>query len=289
MQLKKILSKPPPIGTQFLDEEGEYLWIVKPTFLNRGRGIQVFSRLDSLLRYVSDNIGGYVEKTLGKEGKEEEEAPRVVDYVKRNSEQIVQAALQRDPANRESRELRERREEPTFDGNQYIRVIPKGPSIIKTDRFLVQKYLEKPLLIMSRKFDIRMWVLVTPALRGYVFSEGYIRLSSLEYSCTDSPENNTFMHLTNNAVQKFSQGYGSVADGNQLSFQHLRDEMAKAALDYEHCLSRIHEHMRVSLKATVKQMNPMGRKFSFQIFGYDFMIDETGYPWLIEVNNNPCI
>lgn len=57
---------------------------------------------------------------------------------------------------------------------------------------------------MNRKFDIRMWVLVTPTLRGYVFSEGYIRLSSLEYSCTDSPENNTFMHLTNNAVQKFS-------------------------------------------------------------------------------------
>lgn len=140
MQLKKILNKPPPIGAQFLDEEGEYLWIVKPTFLNRGRGIQVFSRLDSLLRYVSDNIGGYVEKSLSKEGKEEDEAPRVVDYVKRNSEQIVQAAMQRDPANRESRELRERRED-IFDGNQYIRVIPKGPSIIKTDRFLVQKYL----------------------------------------------------------------------------------------------------------------------------------------------------
>jgi len=47
--------------------------------------------------------------------------------------------------------------------------------------------------------------------------------------------------------------------------------------------------MRVSLKATTKLMNPMNRKFSFQIFGYDFMIDESGYPWLIEVNNNPCI
>ena len=33
----------------------------------------------------------------------------------------------------------------------------------------------------------------------------------------------------------------------------------------------------------------MNRKHCFQIFGYDFMIDETGYPWLIEVNNNPCI
>ena len=45
MKLKKILPKPPAIKESFLDEEGEYLWIVKPTFLNRGRGIQVFSKL----------------------------------------------------------------------------------------------------------------------------------------------------------------------------------------------------------------------------------------------------
>jgi hypothetical protein len=81
------------------------------------------------------------------------------------------------------------------------------------------------MLIMSRKFDIRIWVLVTHNLKGYVFKEGYVRLSSLEYSCTDSPSNNTFMHLTNNAVQKFSEGYGSVADGNQLSFKSLKGEM----------------------------------------------------------------
>ena len=33
----------------------------------------------------------------------------------------------------------------------------------------------------------------------------------------------------------------------------------------------------------------MNRKFNFQIFGYDFMIDQGGYPWLIEVNTNPCL
>ena len=33
----------------------------------------------------------------------------------------------------------------------------------------------------------------------------------------------------------------------------------------------------------------MNRKFVFQIFGYDFMIDETGHPWLIEVNTNPSL
>ena len=79
------------------------------------------------------------------------------------------------------------------------------------------------MLIMNLKFDIRIWVLVSSNMKGYVFKEGYVRLSSLEYSCTDSPTNNTFMHLTNNAVQKFSEGYGCVADGNQLSFKRLRE------------------------------------------------------------------
>jgi hypothetical protein len=97
------------------------------------------------------------------------------------------------------------------------------------------------------------------------------------------------MHLTNNAVQKFSEGYGSVADGNQLSFKELKEEMESLNLNFEECLQKIHEHTRISLKATTKLLNPMNRKHCFQIFGYDFMIDQSGYPWLIEVNNNPCI
>ncbi len=32
-------------------------------------------------------------------------------------------------------------EESLFDGNQYIRIIPNGPAVIKTDCFLIQKYL----------------------------------------------------------------------------------------------------------------------------------------------------
>jgi len=74
--------------------------------------------------------------------------------------------------------------------------------------------------MFNRKFDIRIWVLVTQNLRCFVFKEGYIRLSSMEYSCKDTKDN-TFMHLTNNAVQKFSEGYGDVADGNQLPFSEL--------------------------------------------------------------------
>ena len=37
------------------------------------------------------------------------------------------------------------------------------------------------------------------------------------------------------------------------------------------------------------KLNKSNRRFCFEIFGYDFMIDNELKPWLIEVNTNPCI
>ena len=37
------------------------------------------------------------------------------------------------------------------------------------------------------------------------------------------------------------------------------------------------------------QLNPGHRKNHFELFGYDFMIDEDFRTWLIEVNTNPYI
>lgn len=36
-------------------------------------------------------------------------------------------------------------------------------------------------------------------------------------------------------------------------------------------------------------MDPMSRQHCFEIFGYDFMIDNSYNSWLIEVNTNPCL
>lgn len=44
-----------------------------------------------------------------------------------------------------------------------------------------------------------------------------------------------------------------------------------------------------TMKAVSRKMDPNRRQFSWEIFGYDFMIDEDMCPWLIEVNTNPCL
>ncbi len=40
---------------------------------------------------------------------------------------------------------------------------------IKNSTLLIQKYLEAPLLYQKRKFDIRMWVLITHKMEVYIF------------------------------------------------------------------------------------------------------------------------
>ena len=51
----------------------------------------------------------------------------------------------------------------------------------------------------------------------------------------------------------------------------------------------MYEHITITMNSTIKKLNQDNRKFVFEIFGYDFMIDEVGHPWLIEVNTNPSL
>jgi hypothetical protein len=45
----------------------------------------------------------------------------------------------------------------------------------------------------------------------------------------------------------------------------------------------------MSFKCVEGRLNPLAKKHQFEIFGYDFMIDQNLCPWLIEINTNPCI
>ena len=61
-------------------------------------------------------------------------------------------------------------------------------------------------------------------------------------------------------------------------------------MDFKNTMTpRMKEIIFFSLSSVKKKLNKKDRKFSFEIFGYDFIIDEDLKLWLIEVNTNPCI
>ena len=85
--------------------------------------------------------------------------------------------------------------------------------------YIIQKYMEKPLLYKNRKFDIRCYALtvtVNGNFQGYWYTEGYLRTTCREYN-TKNPEKNRLIHLTNDAIQKRSDDYGKFESGNKVS------------------------------------------------------------------------
>ena len=44
-----------------------------------------------------------------------------------------------------------------------------------------------------------------------------------------------------------------------------------------------------AIKACSIFIDPEKKGHNFEIFGMDFMIDADFHPWLIEINNNPCL
>ena len=230
---------------------GHNLWILKPTGLNRGRGIHVFQSMDSL----KELIKAYLPKK------------KIIKKDQKGADDKGEATVIT-----ESKETKE--------------------SIETT--FIIQKYIEMPLLIHNRKFDIRMWVLVTSELDCYLFKEGYIRTSSAPFAINLDDVDNKFVHLTNNAIQKFGKDYGKFEDGNQMSFgqfqEYIETEYASKNVSlYRDLLPQIKVLVKKSMLATKKKLNSENRRNTFELFGYDFIIDSDFNVWLIEVNTNPCL
>lgn len=162
--------------------------------------------------------------------------------------------------------------------------------ILKEHAFIIQKYIERPLLIHNRKFDIRVWCLVTQNLDLFVFKEGYLRLSSETYNINDI--DNAFIHLTNNAVQQYSKNYGQFESGNQMSYADFQSYLDKSGLNCSvknELVPKIQEYIMISMVSIRRKLNKNERKYCFELFGYDFILDEQFGVWLIEVNTNPCI
>ena len=102
------------------------------------------------------------------------------------------------------------------------------------------------------------------------------------------------MHLTNNAVQKHAANYGDFEDGNQLSFprfqQYIDEYYPESGVDvFDDLVPQMHEIVVKTFHAVRKTVDPNRRKFCFELFGYDFILDEDFNTWLIEVNTNPCL
>ncbi len=133
------------------------------------------------------------------------------------------------------------------------------------------------MLIKEKKFDIRVWALLSHNYEVFFFKEGYLRFSSHKYSADN--HKNPFIHLTNNSVQKHCDRYDEES-GNQLTLTDLRDYLPSDEI-FNKIQIKIREMIWLSMCSARRKINVNGRKECFELFGYDFMIDEAHKTWLI--------
>lgn len=140
---------------------------------------------------------------------------------------------------------------------------------------MIQKYIERPLLIEGKKFDIRQWVFIQDYCppKIYFYNESYLRFSMNDFSLENI--HNRFIHLTNNSIQKHNK---------KCNIDESMWEMAQfvkfvGEKEWEKILNKIKNIVVWSIKSCENSVT--GKKGCFELVGFDFMIDEKLNPWLI--------
>nr|XP_055162555.1 inactive polyglycylase TTLL10 isoform X2 [Nyctereutes procyonoides] len=159
---------------------------------------------------------------------------------------------------------------------------------------VVQRYIQNPLLLDGKKFDVRSYLLIACAMPYMVFfGHGYARLTLSLY---DPHSSDLSGHLTNQFMQKKSPLYVLLKEDTVWSMdrlnRHINDKFRKTKglprdwvfTTFTKRMQQIMVHCFQAVKA--KLHCKLGY---FDLIGCDFLIDENFKVWLLEMNSNPAL
>jgi len=149
---------------------------------------------------------------------------------------------------------------------------------------VAQKYVENPLLISERKFDLRMYVLVTSEPKAYLYRHGEVKVSATPYSRDPLVQS---AHITNFDFQKRVDAFNETE--HTLTTSVLEQHIDRPDFHWDEVFAKI--------KVVVKEyfvdimLNKMAEaqptQGSFYLFGMDTMLDEDLNVYLFEFNICP--
>ncbi|XP_053681208.1 tubulin polyglutamylase TTLL13-like [Anopheles nili] len=168
------------------------------------------------------------------------------------------------------------------------------------DRMICQVYVTKPLLIDGYKFDLRVYTLITSTdpLRIFVYNEGLARFATNKYKepCVTNASN-TFMHLTNYSVNKYSRTFSNDDEaGSKRRFSTLNRILTAEGYDIAELWSNIDD---VIVKTVMSAWPMLKHTYTasfpthdiiqacFEVLGFDILIDHKLKPYVLEVNHSP--
>eukprot|EP00998_Keelungia_sp_KM082_P009356 NODE_552_length_1818_cov_52.607333_g543_i0.p1 GENE.NODE_552_length_1818_cov_52.607333_g543_i0~~NODE_552_length_1818_cov_52.607333_g543_i0.p1 ORF type:complete len:553 (+),score=127.30 NODE_552_length_1818_cov_52.607333_g543_i0:50-1660(+) len=196
-----------------------------------------------------------------------------------------------------------------------------------TKGHVIQRYIANPLLIDGYKWDIRLYVLCTgfDPMKVYIFNEGLIRFATEPFKLQADNLDNQYMHLTNYSVNKHSATFvnpgsssssnsktkkegdedeGGDADdpeasveseGSKWTLTTLQKYLVSKGYDWNALQSQIQDIVVktfISIESDVlDSLHEHGtpRRSCFELFGFDFMVDDKLKVFLIEANIMPSL
>ncbi|XP_065141235.1 protein polyglycylase TTLL10 [Paramisgurnus dabryanus] len=169
----------------------------------------------------------------------------------------------------------------------------KSPFTLPQAR-IVQEYIQNPLLLMGRKFDVRSYFLIACTSPYMVFfRHGYVRLTCNLY---DPKSDNITAHLTNQYMQKKNPLYSLLKDETVWSMKRFNDYineiyMAPKGLPKDWALGPFAKRMQqIIMQCFQAVKGKLDCKLGyFDLIGCDFLIDENFKVWLLEMNCNPAL
>jgi hypothetical protein len=233
------------------------MWIIKPSGCDRGKGVEIFKSLDELQQFMKLYSSGY----------------NMSEYMNMNYSDNDDGS----PALKDGGMAK----------RAYKTIFPK---------FVIQKYMEKPALFKGHKFDIRAHALMTQDGSVYVFRDSYVRICSLRY---DLNKQNYFGHLCNTSVNMKSGSFGQIAVGNTISIVELAEFFDSIeGNNPKNSIGSFEPYFFEEIKRLVKfafdgtnlfsnLINPSKVPNTFELFGFDVMVDASYRCWLIEANFIP--